>query len=185
MRLFVSVDLPESMTAAVETAQDRFRDAAGLSFTDPTQAHVTVKFLGDADHERLAEVRDAVAAGVADADVSPFEASVGGFGVFPSLEYISVVWTGFRTGGAELTALHEGVERATTDVGFEEESHEFTPHVTLARMNDARGKDLVQRLVRDADPDLGTFTVDEVRLKESTLTDEGPEYDTVATFPLG
>jgi 2'-5' RNA ligase len=184
MRLFVSVDLPASMTDAVERAQDRFRDASGLAFTDPTQAHVTLKFLGDTDHDRLADVRDAVAAGVDAADVDPFEASVGGFGVFPSLDYISVVWTGFRTGDEELTHLHEGVERETTAIGFDAENHEFTPHVTLARMNDARGKDLVQRLVTDADPDLGSFTVDELRLKESTLTDEGPVYDTVATFPL-
>jgi len=36
----------------------------------------------------------------------------------------------------------------TTALGVDPENHAFTPHVTLARMNDARGKELVQEAVR-------------------------------------
>jgi 2'-5' RNA ligase len=83
---------------------------------------------------------------------------------------------------AELTALYEAVERETTALGFEPESHEFTPHTTLARMDDARSKDAVQELAEEADPDVGTVHVDDVELTESTLTDDGLVYSTVARF---
>ncbi|MFB6080936.1 MAG: RNA 2',3'-cyclic phosphodiesterase [Haloferacaceae archaeon] len=185
MRLFVSVDLPDALAPAVADVQDRLRDADGLRFTDPGQAHLTLKFLGETPPDRLEAVERALADAVEAADVAPFEATVGGLGVFPSLDYISVVWAGIGAGSAELTRLHEAVERETVAAGFDPEDHEFTPHVTLARMDDARGKDLVRRVVRDDDRTLGSFRVAEVRLTESTLTDDGPRYGTVARFPLG
>ncbi|MBB6647878.1 RNA 2',3'-cyclic phosphodiesterase [Halobellus ruber] len=183
MRLFVSIDLPDRLADAVADAQDRFADAEGLRFVDPKDAHLTLFFLGDTDPERVAEIESALERAVDAADTGPFELRVGGFGVFPALDYISVVWAGVREGAgiAETTRLNGLIERELADLGFEGDDHEFTPHITLARMNDARGKDLVQRVVREADPDLGSFQVDEIRLTESTLTNEGPVYETVRT----
>ncbi|GAB3677694.1 RNA 2',3'-cyclic phosphodiesterase [Halopiger thermotolerans] len=183
-RLFVSVDLPDDLAESVADLQNEFADASGLNFTDPEQAHVTLKFLGDVDENRLPALEDELAATVDDAGVDPFEARFGGLGVFPSLEYISVVWFGAETGGEELTRLHEAIEERTTAMGFDPEDHDFTPHVTLARMEHAGGKELVQELVRERDPTIGEMRVDEVRLTESTLTDDGPVYSTVERFPL-
>jgi 2'-5' RNA ligase len=182
-RLFVSVDL-DGLTDAVREAQAPFRDEPGLDPTDPEQVHVTLKFLGETDSDRLDDLRAALAAAVDDAGVEPFEAAFGGYGVFPSLDYISVVWVGVREGSEELARLHEAVEAWTTDIGFDPEDHEFTPHATVARMRDARRKDHVQRVVRERDPDVGRRHVSELRLTESTLTDAGPVYETLAAFPL-
>ena len=183
-RLFLSIDLPDSLADDVAAVQDRLRDAEGLRVTDPEQVHVTLKFLGDTDESRLPAVEDAVEAAVEDAGVGSFEAEIGGLGVFPSLDYISVVWAGMRRGGDETARLHEAIERETTAIGFDAEDHEFTPHATVARMDDARGKELVQRVVREEDPTVGSFEVAQVRLKESTLTDAGPVYETVTRFSL-
>lgn len=184
MRLFLSVDLPPELAEGIEAVQERFSAADGLRLTDPTQAHVTLKFLGEVENHRLDDLQTAVSEAVADVDVEPFRAEVGGLGAFPSSEYIRVVWIGFSDGGPQLTRLHEALEAATTELGFEPEDHEFTPHVTIARMDDARGKELVQRTLREADPTVGSFRVEEVRLTESTLTDDGPDYETVARIPL-
>jgi 2'-5' RNA ligase len=184
MRLFVAIDLPDDLAADVAAAQDRFDDAPGLRFTDPAQAHITLWFLGDVDADRLEAIDAAVARAVDEAAVAPFELVVGGFGVFPSLDYISVVWTGVRQGVGELTDLHAALEAELTPLGFEPDDHSFTPHVTLARMDDARGKGTVQRVVREEDPTVGSFEVEAVRLKRSELTDDGPAYSTVASLPL-
>jgi 2'-5' RNA ligase len=184
MRLFVAIDLPDDLAPDVAAAQDRFAGAAGLRSTDPEDAHVTLKFLGDVDDSRVDRVAEAIAEAVDAAGVDPFEATVGGFGVFPSLDYVSVVWTGIRAGTGAMTELHERVEARLTALGFDPEDHAFTPHVTLARMDDARGKRTVQRVVREEDPTIGSFRVAEVRLKRSELTPDGPEYSTVARFPL-
>ena len=182
MRLFVSVPL-DGLAEAVAAAQEPF-DLPGLTLTDPDQAHVTLKFLGEVDGSRLSELTGAIEGAVEAADVAAFDAEVGGYGVFPSLEYISVVWVGFRSGGEPLERLHEAIESRIVEMGFEAETHSFTPHATLARMRDARSKAAVREAVESEDPDLGSLHVDGVELTESTLTDDGSVYSTVERFAL-
>jgi 2'-5' RNA ligase len=184
MRLFVALDLPADLAASVAAAQDRFDDGPGLRFTDPEQAHITLSFLGDVEESRLETVASAIDAGVDASNVDAFETTVGGFGVFPSLDYISVVWTGVRKGAGDINRLHTAIQTELTPLGFGPDDHAFTPHVTLARMDDARSKETVQRVVREEDPTIGSFSVAEVRLKQSELTPDGPEYSTVERFPL-
>ena len=199
MRAFFAVDLPDDLAPRVAEAQAAFDGADGLRFVDPEQAHVTLKFVGEVGDDGAAEDRaadtadttpaldDVIAAGeraIETAGVDPFECALRGFGVFPSLDYVSVVWAGVDAGRAELTAIHEALESETTALGVDTADHEFTPHLTLARMNDARGKELVQAAVRDREPALGRFDVDTVRLVSSTLTSDGPAYETVASFGL-
>ena len=183
MRLFVSVDL-EGLTTAVGRVQELFSDAAGLRLTDPEQAHLTLKFLGDTDPDRLPALVDELGRAVAESGVDPFCAEFAGLGVFPSLEYISVVWLGVREGGEQFTRLHEATEERTTAMGFDPKDHEFTPHVTLARMDHAGGKELVQSVVGERDPVVGEMRVESVALTESELTDSGPRYSTVERFEL-
>ena len=186
MRLFVSVDLPATLADPLEAVQAELDDAAGLRLTDPSQAHVTLKFLGDTDPDRVDEIEAAIQRAVDEAGVDPFDCTIEGLGVFPSLDYISVVWAGVREreGAAVLSRLHDTVETELTALGFDAEAHDFTPHVTLARMDDARGKSLVREVVRNHEPTVGTFRVDDVRLTESRLTDTGPVYETVAAVGL-
>ncbi|WP_336330336.1 RNA 2',3'-cyclic phosphodiesterase [Haloarcula sp. CGMCC 1.2071] len=184
-RLFVSVDL-DGLSDAVAAVQDRFDGVSGLRLTDPAQAHVTLKFLGDTDPDRVDDIVTALEGAVEDSGVEPFEAELGGLGVFPSLSYISVVWVGVRDGqgGAELAALHKAVEDQTVAMGFDPEDHEFTPHATIARMDHAGGKETVQNAVENDDPDVGRLQVEEIRLKESELGPDGPTYRTVESVSL-
>lgn len=184
MRLFVSVDLPPELADPVADLQADFADAAGLDFVDPSQVHLTLKFLGDTPERRVDSVVSALERAVETADVGPFEATFEGLGVFPSLEYISVLWLGVGRGTAEFEALQAPIEAELVDLGFSPEDHEFTPHVTLARMKHAGGKELVQERVETEDPTVGTMTVEAVRLTESTLTADGPVYETVASVEL-
>lgn len=183
-RLFVSIDLPAALADDVAAVQEALAEASGLDATDPAQVHVTLKFLGETDPGRLDALTEALAAAVEDAGVGPFEATYGGLGVFPSPEYIRVVWVGVEAGAEEMTRLAEAVEERTTALGFDPADHEFTPHATVARMRHAGGKEHVQRVVRERSPTVGTTTVEEVRLVESVLGDGGPTYTTLERFPL-
>jgi 2'-5' RNA ligase len=180
-RLFVSVDC-SALADELRSLQDTFAEASGLRLTDPDQAHLTLKFLGDTAPDRVPATVEAIEAAVAESGVGPFEMTVGGLGVFPSPEYISVVWAGVRNPDP-LERLQAPLEDRLVALGFDPEDHEFTPHVTLARMDHAGGKDLVQAVVTGRDPTLGTVAVDAVELTESTLTD-GPTYTTVERIPL-
>ncbi|MFC5133203.1 MULTISPECIES: RNA 2',3'-cyclic phosphodiesterase [Haloferacaceae] len=185
VRAFLAVELPDDLAEPIAETQSSLEGAAGIRTTDPKQAHLTLKFLGDVAVDDLDDVRAAVERSVDRAGVTPFDCAIEGLGVFPSLEYVSVVWVGVEEGADDLTRLHEALEAETTALGFDPEDHDFTPHVTVARMDDARGKDLVQRVVREERPEIGSFTVEEVALIESTLTDEGPIYEPIRRFALG
>ena len=193
MRAFFAVDLPDDLAPAVADAQAPFADAPGVNPVDPDQAHVTLKFLGDVA-ERGGEsgsdrpaVDDVIAAGeraVDRAGVDPFKCAVAGLGVFPNREYVSVAWAGVDRGGDELAALHDALEAETTALGVDPADHEFTPHVTLARVESATGAEAVRDALDATDPEVGTFSVDEIRLVKSTLTASGPEYEVVERFTL-
>jgi 2'-5' RNA ligase len=183
MRLFVSIDL-DGLDERVRQVQEPFAGTDGLRLVDPGQAHVTLKFLGDTPRKRLPEVEEALGDAVADAGVGPFEAAFGGLGAFPSRDYVSVVWMGVREGDEAMIRLHEAIEEHTTAIGFDPEEHDFTPHVTLARMDHAGGKRRVLQLLDERDPDGGRLRVEQVRLTESTLGPAGPEYETVAGVDL-
>lgn len=179
MRLFVAVTLPDRLREQIAAIQADLPPS--LRRTDPADAHLTLKFLGDAEPE---PAREAVSEAVRSAGVLPFDATLGGLGVFPSLDYVRVVWLGVRDGIEDLTRLADAVERATVAAGFDPRDHEFTPHVTLARMDDARGKARVRELVEGTDPEPGSFRVESVRLMASVLGDDGPQYRTVERVPL-
>jgi 2'-5' RNA ligase len=178
VRLFVAVDVPARLREALAAVQSDLPDP--LRRTAPGDAHLTLKFLGDA----LAPDPAAAAVGraVDVAGVTPFDVELGGLGVFPSLDYVRVVWVGVREGAGPLGRLAEAAERETVAAGADARDHGFTPHVTLARMNDARGAARVRELAETTDPDVGRFRAEAVRLVESTGGD--PRYRTVARVSL-
>lgn len=182
MRLFVSIDL--DIENAISDAQTPFEDIDSIRLVEPSQVHVTLKFLGEVDADRLDTVTKALRESIAVADVPPFDVRVSGYGAFPSHDYISVIWVGIRNGGAKMRRLHDAIESRMIELGFDSADHEFTPHATIARMDHAEGKSYVQDVLRNRDPDIGSLHVTEVSLTESTLTPEGPEYETVHAIEL-
>ena len=173
MRLFVSVDLPEAFADPIAAIQDELSSASGLKLTDPAQAHVTLQFLGEVDASRVDDVVGALERAVEAAALDPFDVRFGGLGVFPSREYISVVWVGVERGESSLAVLQEAVENRLAPLGFEGDDHEFTPHVTVGRMKHGGGKGHVQSIVDERSPTIGTMTVEELSLTESVLTAGG------------
>lgn len=182
MRLFISIDL--AMNDEIRDAQTPFEDLDSVRLVAPSKVHVTLKFLGEVGGDRLDTVTEALRESVANADVPPFAANIGGYGAFPSHDYISVIWVGVRDGGMEMHRLHDAIETRMVELGFDSADHEFTPHATIARMDHAEGKSHVQNVLQDRDPDIGSLHVSEVRLTESTLTPDGPEYETVTAIEL-
>jgi 2'-5' RNA ligase len=184
-RLFVSVDLPDRFLEEISAIQETLSAASGIRSTDPEQVHVTLAFVGEVPEERVPTVADAVEAGVERADLDPFDVVYRDLGVFPSEDYISVVWLGVGEGSEALTRLHDALVGALEDAGVEVDTHDtFTPHATIARMDHGGGKEHVQDVLRGSAPELGSERVETVRLKRSLLGTNGPTYETVESFAL-
>jgi len=173
------VELDPGFREKIRELQNRFSEF-DLKFVDPELVHITLKFLGDVDELKvpsLSAVLDSITC-------EPFEARVGGIGVFPKLANPKVLWLG-ATGN--FRALHEDVENLLKPFKFEKDNREFTAHATLARvkfLNKDQKNAFINTLREFKDVEIGSMRVDKVLLKKSTLTPEGPIYETLHTVYL-
>lgn len=184
MRCFISVDLPRELEGRIKNIQDRLRESeADVNYVDPEKVHITLKFLGDGVSQNQVPVIENRLKDVL-GGFGSFDASIEGVGVFPSLDYIRVIWLGVERGENRFEQLFNLIEREMTEIGFEEE-HDFTPHATLGRVKSGRNKDKLIGVLKNIEERyVGEISVDEIRLKKSELKPEGPEYTTLSEVEL-
>ncbi len=194
MRTFIAVDLSEELRAKIKGIQKQFVDlekqgGLKLKFVNPWQVHQTVKFLGDVPENSVEEIKIALA----EITQKPFDIELRGVGFFPeaSLEKarnIRVVWIGMEKGEEELKALQQEVESGLSALGFPPEKR-FGAHVTLCRvkkrLSQAEIRLLLNKIVALNDVEVGTMLVEELKLKRSTLTPNGPIYEDMWVKRLG
>lgn len=183
MRLFCAVRLPASVDDRLATFQREHLTLNGLKPVGGEHFHLTAKFFGDVKDTDVADLTAALE-GTADG-MTPFTADVKGIGVFPDPRRPRVVWAGVRTGFHELHGLHERIETATAFLGRPPDTH-YHPHVTLARVkkSNQNTKVSIHQLLSDSTPSFGAVAVESIQLIQSTLTPQGPRYETLAIHPL-
>lgn len=186
LRLFVGLPLPADLREAAGRLLADLRRAApkGVAWSAPENLHVTLKFLGAVEADRLAEMK-AAAASVAEG-APAFETEVAGLGAFPNAKRPRVIWLGCGE-APELRALERRAEDAFAALGFAREERPFHPHVTLGRVKDpGAGATALRRAeegVRDA-LRLGRWRVTEVALFRSVLDSRGAAYLPLQSSPL-
>lgn len=148
------------------------KDQPGVRFVPEENWHVTLRFLGQADPQAVAEA-------LAQIRVSPVEAFVG-----PAVELLSdhSVIVPVEGLGEWATA----VNRATRELGDAAIRKRFVGHITLSRLGGrARrggyGRGGLPGLL--GTPVATTLRATELALVVSHLRPAGARYETVATFP--
>ncbi len=187
MRLFTGIALGDEVRENVLKELKPFRKAgAPLRWTDESNLHLTLKFIG--------EVAEPVAASVGAAlealpPAPPFRLRLRGFGKFPAGDGLHVLWAGAEE-SPELHALFAGTEAALAPLGIGRDTRPFHPHVTLARSRtrSRRGADgfksVVSLLQEKGGIFLGEWQVTAQRLYSSRLTADGSSYTVLKEIPL-
>ncbi len=107
MRTFVAVFPPPKVREAlVEAARALPTDAFRL--TAPERVHLTLKFLGEVQPEDLTRVGSALE-GIGYRG-GPFDATISGFGAFPSARRARILWAGIGQGAEGFRVLSRAVE---------------------------------------------------------------------------
>jgi RNA 2',3'-cyclic 3'-phosphodiesterase len=178
LRLFVAVDVPEDVRRAVASAIEplRARHPDGR-WTPSGNWHVTLKFLGRTWPRLVPTVLGAVERVAASA--SRFETSVRDVGAFPSARRTRVVWVGLEDGAEPIRRIAAQLDDALASE-FPRENREFTPHLTVARLDPPRpvGDELPPVQSR-------SFDVRELVVYRSHLRRPAPVYEPLAAFGLG
>jgi 2'-5' RNA ligase len=176
IRTFIAVELPERFIPEIERIESVLK-APGIKLVEPKLVHITLKFLGDITEDKVEQIVSALS-GI---NCEPFEARIRGVGVFPKPSYIRVIWLGSE---GNFDTLHKEAERVLSPFKFEKDRN-FSPHATLARVKMPGEKsELLEKIKKLEKLDLGTMKVDSISLKKSTLTPNGPIYETLREINL-
>ncbi|PIV70270.1 MAG: RNA 2',3'-cyclic phosphodiesterase [Euryarchaeota archaeon CG01_land_8_20_14_3_00_38_12] len=181
MRAFISADIG-ALPGIVKVLDDLKNTDADLKLVEPENIHLTLKFLGEIDEKMVDEIAGVMEKSVK--EVSPFRIKLRGVGVFPSMDYMRVLWVGLKD-AEKLGIIAERLENGLSNLGFKKEKRRFSPHVTIGRVKSSRNKDELQNFLNEnTKKDFGEFDVKCIRLKKSVLTPKGPEYSTVKEVPF-
>ena len=200
MRLFIALDIPSGIRAAIARFQDALRPlASDARWVSQDSFHITLKFIGEQSPARLDALRQALSSVHARSVSVSFRQS----GFFPNERSARVFWVGIEA-GPELAELAMAVDQATATLAIPREKIPFTPHLTLARagqMHSSRGPSgspsarpgdrpnqrffrVQEKLAKMEPPEFGTMTASEFFLYESRLSPRGAQYTKLARFAL-
>lgn len=195
MRIFFAIDLPDDVKGRLVHVQDQwehYSDGHHPAWTKRENLHLTLKFLGEVDDPKLANVlnrmKDLPTNG-------PFLIRTGAMQYFPPRGPIRILSVQLDGDTARLHQLAGALESLCELEGFPRERRPFNPHITIGRSRDGLPGRLRGMRVRPywgaghheakvwPDPS-DLFPVGEVVLYESHLKPGGPEYIKLASFPV-
>ncbi|HSB51133.1 MAG TPA: RNA 2',3'-cyclic phosphodiesterase [Dissulfurispiraceae bacterium] len=184
MRCFVAIDVPQEVKENVRGLIEGIRHTSrGVRWVPVENIHVTLKFLGEIPDGTVDKVRARVAEVCGRHE--PFTVSVRGTGAFPSIRRPSVLWVGIEV-TEEMELLYDETDASLSELGFTRETRKFSPHLTVARVRDARDIEwTVKEFCTFRETFFGTIPVREVLVMQSVLKPTGAEYRKVHGCAIG
>lgn len=134
-RTFCAFELPKELQSRISSHIQKVRELVpevSASWSRPENIHLTVKFFGNVEPQRVARI-SAAAARVMQS-CAPFQIAAGTLGVFPRPSRAQVLWIGVNDPSGKLSALQQQFEAECAREGFLKEDRAFKPHLTIARI---------------------------------------------------
>ncbi|MFN4133485.1 MAG: RNA 2',3'-cyclic phosphodiesterase [Candidatus Hadarchaeales archaeon] len=183
VRAFIAIKISEEVRQKLVQIQEPLAKAgAQLKLVEPENLHLTLKFLGEVQQEKIEAIVERIREAVV--GVQSFDIHVARVGVLPNVNYVRVVWAGVADGSDQVVELQRRIDAQLAPLGFPPERN-FHPHVTIARVKFLREKArFAEFLKAAAGMDFGTTKVYSVSLEQSILTQKGPIYSTLSEVEL-
>jgi RNA 2',3'-cyclic 3'-phosphodiesterase len=186
VRVFVALDIPEEVRAAIGKLIARLRTSCRAArWVRIEGVHLTLKFIGEVQPEKIEPIKASLAR-IRYPDA--IELKFRNVGFFPNERRPRVFWAGIEA-GPELGSLAIAVETSLEPLGIAKEQRAFSPHLTLARFETDRGAgpafalDTLTKAISEAGPfEFGAGIANEFHLYQSILKSGGAEYTRLATF---
>lgn len=175
IRAFIAIVIDPQVIRQIARAIARLKpQLTGIRWVQQTNFHLTLKFLGDIDEEKIEPIAQALQRHVH--PFSCFAINAKGLGVFPGVNRPRILWVGLEATG--LPALASSIEGALESLGFERDTKAFKPHLTIGRWRrfDGSSQALGKELELWHEHEFGRFKVREVVLFQSVLKPDGAVY---------
>jgi len=175
-RLFTALEIPREAALSLSLLRGGL---PGARWLDVENYHITLRFIGDID----APTADELISAFDRIDRSSFSLTLSGLGSFGSKKPHSI-WAGVSP-STELKALQAEIERICQRHGLPPDPRRFSPHVTLARLRNARLGDVVKYLGAHGDFRTLPFDVGRFVVMSSRDSVGGGPYLVEEAYPLG
>ena len=188
IRSFIALPIPDPVRDVLQGTIKTLDDGIGerIRWVRPEGIHLTLKFMGDIDVtviNKLLSLLPAVANGF-----TPFELTMGELGCFPNNRRPRVLWAGVKGNLNVMRDLHIAIDSLVGDVGLPREHREFSPHLTLGRVNRNLSESHIRQIGQLIDttdlPDNPSWTNQTVDLMRTGLDPAGSRHYLVEPFPL-
>jgi 2'-5' RNA ligase len=173
-RLFVAVPVPPETRDAVRALLEPVRlERFGRSvrWVHLDTLHLTLRFLGDTEPDRVSDAREALREAVAGR--ASFTVRLAGAGSFPpGARKIRAVWLGIALGADQLGRIADALGGSLAARGWDAEPRPYRPHVTVGRTDAAAIRDAAlasQALEAAAEAWSTSFVAERVVLYRSHL----------------
>lgn len=172
MRLFIAIDFNELRDYFVEL-QSLLPKNAKLSFTKTF--HITLKFLGEVQPNNVEIIVDILK----NIKFEPFSVFLGSIGIFPTENYIRVVWIGLNP-EEKVLELQNKIDEYLKPLFKKEKG--FKAHITLARVKYPEDKKSFVEQLKKIKVGNKKVEIKNFKLIKSTLTPKGPIYEDLTVF---
>lgn len=187
IRAFLAIELTQEIQVQLGTVQQQMGKMGihCVRWVSTKNIHLTLQFLGETPPAKLELLSQDLHPVIASQE--PFNFQVQGIGTFPNSRRPRVIWVGLQAPSA-LVTLQKLIEKTVRRAGIPIEDRDFSPHLTLGRVNRSASVDEILDLSATLEKykigTLGTVNVKSVSLFRSDLRPEGPVYSRLALFPL-
>lgn len=179
--IFLGLELGENLKSEIQRYQGNLQlQAQKGKWKDADNFHITIKYIGETEIERIAEI-DSLMEHI---EASPFMIHISGLECFRRKEKLGVLYLGISGDGAELGKLYEEIEETMVDAGFRGEKRGYTPHITLGNdiLFDGELEEIKEKYRL---PVFSSLYVDRVTLFESKKEDGKRIYVPIKQYRFG
>jgi 2'-5' RNA ligase len=182
IRTFVALPTTPETQRRLEDIQNTLRaSGADVKWDDPGKFHITLKFIGDFDENRVAELEHALRKRLE--GVRAFRFSYSGVGVFPNYREPKIVWAGVDL-PETIHLLQMRIEEGCQIVGIPLENRRFHPHITFGRVRGTRNRTGLIEALNTLIFDPISALCDKIEILKRDLHPEGSLYSLLANIPL-
>ncbi|MFH0758664.1 MAG: RNA 2',3'-cyclic phosphodiesterase [Bacteroidota bacterium] len=171
------VGIPVKVDGNFLKVRDRLKlllDGERISWVNPENYHVTLRFIGETDPGRVKSIGAALREQVTIPGKT--ETAFGQAGSFGPRKKPRVVWLGFEENEILASMKHE-VDKALVTSGISLPDQEFRAHITLGRVRSLKDPELFYRTIREMkDRFSGRVLLEELILYRSEPGSGGPVY---------
>jgi RNA 2',3'-cyclic 3'-phosphodiesterase len=174
-RLFTALAIPDEARRRLSALRGGL---PGARWIDPSDYHLTLRFIGDITDRQAREVEDALE----DSGSMPIKISLNEISSFGGSDPHSVHLV--AEPARELADLAAEHERLFRRLGLKPDSRRFVPHVTLARLRHGSPLDVADYIESRGHVEPIRFVADEFVLYSARASVGGGPYVVEAAYPL-